>query len=111
MYPSYTKFCEARVKGLRPEANQLTADVVRECRADPKEAFIIELCQDAEGQRINHHLWQEIVFPFAKARMEDNVVAIQCLVLTVQNLYADKAKREELGDISEEQLLRKNTED
>ncbi len=107
MYPSYDRFCEFKAKGLRSQAHQLIPSVVQEFRSDPKEAFVIELCKGASGSKINHHLWQEIVLPFAKAGLEDNPVAIQCLILTIQNLYGDKASHEDLNRTTEEQLLRR----
>lgn len=105
MYPSYEIYKALKSKGLRVKANELARTVVEEYLANPNPQFIDILCDDREGNKINHIFWRGIIVPYVIPGYENNQHALKCLILTMQNLYSDKETWRTVQWISEYKLL------
>jgi len=106
-YPSYQEYLALKAKGLRIAANAVAKEVVCEFRETPDERFILHLCEEKDGQRINHILWKGIVFPYVTENLTTQINAMKCLINSIQNLYSDKKCHRLLDFITEYQLIEK----
>lgn len=102
MYPSYQEFCKVTTSGQRDEANRVARQVVIDYNNSPDPSFLVSLCESAErrSSRIHHQLWSGIVLPYVASQLNNNPVAVKCLIQTIQNLYSDKSAHAKLGWVS-----------
>lgn len=86
--------------------NKAADDFVIEFCKNPNIDFIANLCRTIE-HKIHHHIWRGIIFPFVKQELDNNPIAIKCLIQAIQNLYSDRTAHAELGWLTESQLIDK----
>ena len=108
MYPSYEKYKQLKMKGLRKEANACVRNIIEEYLSSPDERFPYQILEDADGNhKVNYLLFKKIVYPYLKPRLDKDPDAIRKLISNIQNLYQDKEIHRELGLITEKDLLRR----
>lgn len=108
MYPSYEKYKQLKMKGLRKEANACVRNVIEEYLSSPDERFPYQILEDADGNhKVNYLLFKKIVYPYLKPRLDKDPDAIRKLISTLHNVYQDKEIHQELGWIDEADLLRR----
>ena len=103
MYAKYREFCTLRDAGMKQKAALVAQEFVAEYIDNPNPDFVAEICATVD-HKLNFHIWSGVVAPFFLADPA-NPIAIKCLIQTIQNLYSHKPTHEQLGWVTDWQLL------
>ena len=102
----YRQFLELKRSGRKQQARLLADEIIAAYQFNPDYEFLLRIC-DANTQRVDHILWQRLVFPAILNRLDDDPRAIRALIQTIQNLYSATEEWKRLGYVTEQELTRR----
>ena len=100
----YERFIDLKGSGMKPQARLLADEIIQDYRNEANMEFVYEICDRCE-HKIDFFIWNEIVFPELRTRIDDEPAAVKATIQTMQNLYQSKNDWKSVGYVTEYELL------